>query len=112
MSHAILHIILLAWLSGMLLTSLTQQSLSPLVHLGHFSALLVRFWSFWALRPMRVGRLMHCHHFHDDVTVWASLVCFCGGVVAPVPVQGHQGASPGSQRCCHLSMATPFVCFS
>ena len=129
MSCMILHIVLLAQLSGTLLTSLMQQSLSPLGHLGHFHALLVRFWSFWALCPMRVGHLMHCHHFHDNMTAWAGLVHFCGRVVAPVPVQGKavhrssdhdpwtalvqgcQGASPGSQRCRHLSMATPFVCF-
>ena len=109
---AILRIILLAWLSGMLLTSLTQQSLSPLCLLGHFCALLVRFWSFWALCPMQVGCLMCCRHFRDDVTAWAGLVHFCGGVLAPVLVQGCQGVSPGSQMCRHLSMVTPFVCFS
>ena len=58
------------------------------------------------------GRLMRRCHFRDDVTVWAGLVRFRGGVLAPVPVQGHQGASPGSQRHCHLSMTTPFVYFS
>ena len=61
---------------------------------------------------MRVGHLMHCRHFRDDVTAWAGLVRFRGGVLAPVPVQGRQGVSPGSQRHRHLSMATPFVCFS
>ena len=111
MLHTILRIVMLAWLSGTLLMSLTQQSLSLLGHLGHFCALLVHFWSFWALCPMQVGDLMHHHHFRDDVTAWAGLVCFRGGVLAPVPVQGRQGASPGSQRCHHLSMATPFVCF-
>ena len=112
MSHAIWRVVLLARLSGTLLMSLMRRSLSPLVHLGHFRALLVRFWSFWALRPMRVGDLMCHRHFRDDVTTWAGLVRFRGGVLAPVPVQGRQGASPGSQRCRHLSMVTPFVCFS
>ena len=56
--------------------------------------------------------LMCRHHFCDDMTAWAGLVRFRGGVLAPVPVQGHQGASPGSQRHRHLSMVTPFVCFS
>ena len=51
-------------------------------------------------------------HFRDDVTVWASLVHFRGGVLAPVLVQGCQGVSPGSHMCHHLSMVTPFVCFS
>ena len=111
-SRAISRVVLLVRLSGTLLTSLTQWSLSPLVHLGHFRALLVHFWSFWALRPMRVGDLMCHRHFRDDMTVWAGLVRFRGGVLAPVPVQGRQGASPGSQRRCHLSMVTPFVCFS
>ena len=112
MSCAIWCVILLARLSGTLLTSLMRRSLSLLVHLGHFCALLVHFWSFWALCPMRVGNLMHHHHFRDDMTAWAGLVRFCGGVLAPVLVQGCQGASPGSQRRHHLSMATPFVCFS
>ena len=55
---------------------------------------------------------MHRRHFRDDVTAWAGLVRFRGRVLTPVPVQGHQGVSPGSQRRRHLSMATPFVCFS
>ena len=78
-----------------------QWSLSPLHLLGHFNALLVQFWSFWALHPMQVGRLMHCCHFQDDVTVWAGLVHFRSGIMAPVLVQGCQGVSPGSQRCRH-----------
>ena len=105
----ILCVVLLVQLSGMLLTSLMQQSLSPLDHLGHFHALLVQFWSFQAPRTMRVGCLWHYHHFHDNVTTWASLVHFCSRVAVPVLAQGHQGASPGSQRHCHLSMVTPFI---